>query len=403
MLVCVQVLVLGTRQASLQPPEHIPPEPQSQQRSAAPPPPGAASPVIEWQPDFATLLHETLLRFRIDPTAVPAFFREQVRKRLRDYALLYPQELRAMLHRASPYLPMIKVLLKQHSVPSYFAFLPLVESAFQVHAEHPQTGARGLWQLLPETARAYGLRVSQQLDERLDPFRSTRAAARYLRELQDMFGQDAPLLVLAAYNFGENNLARAIVQARTRDIWSLFHKRQIPYQTRDYLVKMVALWVLISHAERFQLTLATPEYPRSFAEITFPDPVTLTTVAQQMALPVEQLQAMNPHVLRIHIPAHLPIRVPRKSVEAHPPPDVQVTASIAPEQCCTPLTVAQTCWHTVEAGESVSTIAQRYAVDVATLKLLNQLEGANPIIRPGQRLATCEPALTRSPVGHDLW
>jgi soluble lytic murein transglycosylase-like protein len=223
------------------------------------------------QPNFAVLLHETFPRLQLDPATVPAFFLEQLRKRQQDYALLYPQELQAMLSRARPHLPMIKILLKQHGLPSYFAFLPLVESAFQVHAAPPETGARGLWQLLPETARSYGLRVSQHIDERLDPFRATRAAARYLRELQDMFGQGSPLLVLAAYNFGENNLAKAIVHARTRDIWSLFRKRQLPNQTRDYLVKMVALWVLTTHDGRLRLPLEAPESPQSFAEITFPD------------------------------------------------------------------------------------------------------------------------------------
>jgi membrane-bound lytic murein transglycosylase D len=307
-----------------------------------------------------------------------------------------------MLHRASLYLPMIKLVLKQQNLPSYFAYLPLVESAFDARALHPVTEARGLWQLMPETARSYGLRVSRHIDERLDPFRATRVAARYLRELHDIFGADSPLLVLAAYNFGENNIAKAIVRSRTRDIWSLFRKRQIPYETRNFLVKMVAFWVLVTHPQHFQLTLDTASLPKAFSEITFPHAVSLTTIAQQIALPIEQLRDMNPQILIPYIPAHVPVRIPPASMEKYGSFEVRLPPPVSAEGCCARL-IVEACTHPVETGDSLSTIAEKYNIDINTLKLLNQLEGTNPVIRPGQKLRTCEVPLSRFAVAPDVW
>jgi membrane-bound lytic murein transglycosylase D len=352
--------------------------------------------------DLTALLHETLPRFNIDPRTVPASFQEQLRKRLYEYGWLYRRDLQNMLRRAGAYLPMIKLALKQQNLPGYFAFLPLVESAFEPRALHPESGARGLWQLMPDTARAYGLRVSNYIDERLDPFRASRAAARYLRELHDLFGANSPLLVLAAYNYGENNIVKAMERARTRDVWGLFHKRQLPYETRDFLVKMVTLWVLITQAQHFQLTIETTALSQSYTEISFPHAVSLATIAQLISMPLAQLRDINPQILSPRLPAYVPLRVPPASMARSSHFEVWVPSPLAAEDCCTHV-VVETCQHTVEPGESVSTIAQQYNTDVATLKLLNQLTGANPVIRPGQELVTCDVSPTRLPVYPELW
>jgi membrane-bound lytic murein transglycosylase D len=252
--------------------------------------------------DMSALLRETLPQFQIDPDDMPAFFQQQVRKRLYDYAESSRPSLQSMLQRAAPYLPSIRLTLKQQNVPTYFAYVPLVESAFQTYAGRSEKGPRGLWQLLPDTARAYGLRVSQQVDDRLDPLRATRAASHYLRELQETFGFDAPLLVLAAYNCGEHGLARAIARGRTRDIWSLMRQGHIPYRTRDFLVKMVALWVALAHTERFQLTLDVPPHPKTFGDAVM-RPAALRTQAQLEALSEGEAPEMAPQTLPAQTPA----------------------------------------------------------------------------------------------------
>jgi membrane-bound lytic murein transglycosylase D len=342
----------------------------------------------EKQSDFTALLQGALPRFRIDPNSVPAFFQEQVRKRLQEFVTLYAVELQAMFHRARSYLPMIKRMFQQQNVPISFAFLPLVESAFQYRAEHPKSGARGLWQLLPDTARGYGLQVSPYHDDRLHPTRSTQAAARYLRELHDIFGTDSPLLILAAYNFGEQNLAKAIVRARTRDIWALYRKGQLPLQTQDFLVKMVTFWVLIAHADHFQFARVSLESPPA-SEVPTVRPAALTT-AIQPSLPPRHFWQED------RCPPSLTPAPEYSSRQPLPVPEAELLDSEAflpLTACCGQLPADNLCWHTVAAGDSLWTIAQRYALDVETLKSLNQLTGAKPIIRPGQRVAICAATL----------
>jgi membrane-bound lytic murein transglycosylase D len=225
----------------------------------APPPP------LPSQREIAELFKATLPRFGLNPQHFPVRFRRQVCERIYDYTVLYRKDVQAMLQRADTYIPMIKRLFRQHGLPTYFAYIPLVESAFDEEASHPDSGARGLWQFVARTARAYGLQVSQRLDERLHPKRATLAAARYLRVLQDRFGEEAPLHILAAYNFGENNLARALRRAQTRDIWPLFVHRRLPYQTRDYLIKMVTLWIIVTYPERFQFAFDAVAMPTTAA------------------------------------------------------------------------------------------------------------------------------------------
>jgi hypothetical protein len=236
-------------------------------------------PTPEVKREIAKLLKYTLPQFDIDPQRLPGRFRRQVIKRIYEYTALYRADVQAKLQRAMPYMPMMKRTLRQHELPTYFAYIPLVESAFQVDATHPQSGARGLWQLMPVTARSFGLQVSSQVDERLDPRLATQAAARYLQKLQERFGAKAPMHILAAYNHGDTNLARVMRRTRTQDIWHLYTYRRLPYETRAYLIKMVTWWVIVTHAAHFQLvpdhtpsgpTASVASRPLSVAAVSHP-------------------------------------------------------------------------------------------------------------------------------------
>ena len=245
----------------------------------------AAHPSRQDQQKIAELLDEALPLLDIAPDRLPGRFRRQVIKRIYEHAVLYRANMQAMLNRAILHLPMIEEILDQHDLPPYFAYLPLVESAFQVDVTHPESGARGLWQLMPATARGFGLQVTPQVDERVDPKRATWAAARYLQHLHERFGPKAPLHVLAAYNHGDTNLARTMRRTRTDDIWVLYTARRLPYETRAYMIKTVALWTVVAHAPHFELALESPEpipttslvetgrpWPFSLIQIAYPTP-----------------------------------------------------------------------------------------------------------------------------------
>lgn len=240
--------------------------------------PVSAKPSPQAKRNISKLLTTALPTHDIDPQRLPKHFRQRVITRIYEYTALYRKDMQTMLKRATPFLPMMKQTLQRHDLPDYFAYIPMVESAFRVNASHPGSGARGLWQLMPATARGFGLRVSPRVDERLDPKRSTQAAARYLQKLQERFGRQSPLHILAAYNHGDTNLVRAMRRYRTHDIWRLYSKRHLPYQTREYLVKMVTLWVVMANAEHFDIPI----------EHTVPPPL----YSRRPALPTVQLSTM---------------------------------------------------------------------------------------------------------------
>ncbi len=146
------------------------------------------------------------------------------------------------------YRDMIEDTLKANNLPVDYALIVWAESQYDQKALNHRSGAAGMWQLLPSTARAYGLRVDHQMDERLDPARSTQAAARYLNDLVSIFGKDSFLLVLAAYNAGDNavlyGLKRIKDPIRDRNFWYLYTHDLIPSETKEYVMKIVALAII---------------------------------------------------------------------------------------------------------------------------------------------------------------
>jgi hypothetical protein len=128
--------------------------------------------------------------------------------------------------------PSLVNILREKGLPASLMGVAAVESGFDPTALSPK-GARGLWQLMPETARRYGLAVELERDERLDPVKSTHAAARYMRDLYTQF-QDWPL-TLAAYNAGENRVERAVNRTGTSDFWTLSRQGALPGETRRYV------------------------------------------------------------------------------------------------------------------------------------------------------------------------
>jgi membrane-bound lytic murein transglycosylase D len=141
--------------------------------------------------------------------------------------------------------PVVDSILTRYGVPVNLAAVILVESGGRAMALSPK-GARGLWQLMPDTARRYGLRVDEIRDDRLDLFKATDAAARYLHDLHTQFGDWR--LALAAYNTGEANVGVAILKAHTQDFDQLTNLRMLPLETRNYVPRVLATAQLIGRS-----------------------------------------------------------------------------------------------------------------------------------------------------------
>jgi membrane-bound lytic murein transglycosylase D len=304
-----------------------------------------------------------------------------------SYVGLFQGNLRGFLEqglsRSTEYLPMIERVFRAEGVPLDLAYVPLVESAFKPTALS-RASARGLWQFVQGTAFEHGLKRDWFIDERSDPEKATQAAATYLKTLVEMFDGDWNL-ALASYNAGPGRVQRAIKQAKTSDFWKLTEtSRYLPRETREYVPMILASIIIARNPDRygFDVVLAPP---KAFELVTVPDALDLKYIAEWAGVPVADIQALNPELRRTMTPS-----------AAH---DLKVpagTASAIEEKLAAldPAVFASFTFHTVKAGETVSTIAKRYQLTVSSLRAANDLK-TRTRLRPGQRLMIPE----RRPAG----
>ena len=193
------------------------------------------------------------------------------------------------LTRSGRYLPMIQEVFKQKGLPEELAFTAMIESGFDPVAVS-RAGAKGLWQFMAPTARRYGLRVDRWIDERLDPEKSTVAAANYLRDLHTVFGSWE--LAQAAYNAGEMTVQRAIRGTGTRDFWTLSRSRWLRDETKDYVPQIHAATLIGQAPERYGFAV-TPEPPVPYEQIAVPRATPLQRIAALAGIPLIALERLN--------------------------------------------------------------------------------------------------------------
>jgi hypothetical protein len=208
--------------------------------------------IAEAAPSERGVLTEELLRriaeeqAALNPPA-PAVTQKQVWSGLNPTGPVPRLVPRLVLARYHAHRESIARILVEERLPVEALAVALVESGFNPLALSPK-GARGIWQLMPATARRYGLTVEAANDHRTDPEHATRAAARYLRDLHKRFGDWK--LALAAYNAGEGRVQRAIERAGVRDFDELARRGLLPAETRNYVPAVLAAWAQMSRAAR---------------------------------------------------------------------------------------------------------------------------------------------------------
>ena len=146
------------------------------------------------------------------------------------------------------YINMIEEVFKNNNIPADLSYLAFVESNFNPNSYNAITGAKGLWQLMAPTARQYGLVVNSYADERLNPEKSTEAAAKYLKDLLSIYGTNSILLTMCSYNAGEQVIIYSLKLIKDPDkdrtFWYLYNNNLIPPETKDYVLKVLALKIL---------------------------------------------------------------------------------------------------------------------------------------------------------------
>ncbi len=290
------------------------------------------------------------------------------------------------LVRSGRYLPMIFSVFREKGLPEELVFTAMIESGFNPVAVS-RAGAKGLWQFMAPTARRYGLRVDRWVDERLDPEKSTVAAANYLRDLHAIFGSWD--LAKAAYNAGEMKVSRAIQGMGTRDFWALTRSRLLRQETKDFVPAIHAATLIAREPERYGFVVA-PDDPLRYEIVTVSRAMPLSRIAVQAGVSAEDLERLNPELrLKQTPPGPYALKVPAGGADriqaALDRPAARHLASANSAGKPRAARAGAQDIHVVQPRETLSAIAKRYGVSVADLLHWNDLTETARIF-PGDRL-----------------
>jgi LysM repeat protein len=293
--------------------------------------------------------------------------------------------------RAGRYLAMIRDVLRKRGLPEELAYTAMIESGFNPLAVS-RVGAKGMWQFMAGTARRYGLRVDQWIDERLDPEKSTVAAAAYLHDLYNMFGSWA--LAQAAYNAGEMKVVRAIRATGSSDFWTLAESKHLRTETKEFVPQIHAATLIGQDPGRYGFEFTNPE-PLAIETVSVPPSTDLRRLAPRSGVTFEALRTLNPVLVRaVTPPGHTwQLRVPAgtrtdvMSALMPPAPKRRPVATVARGK--SPRSSSRDDVHVVKPRETVSSIAKQYGVSVAEVLRWNRLE-EEARIRPGDRLRVAD-------------
>ena len=201
--------------------------------------------------------------------------------------------------RSGRYKEMIRRTLKEEGVPQDLLYLAQAESGFHPLAVS-RVGARGMWQFMHYTAPGYGLQHNWWVDDRQDPEKATRAAAKYLKDLYNQFGDW--YLAMAAYNSGAGNVQRAVQRTGYADFWELYKRNVLPLETKNYVPIIVAMTIIAKNPLQYGLSADEVEPPEAADRVTVNYAVDLRLVAEAVDAPYEQLADLNPSLLRLVTP-----------------------------------------------------------------------------------------------------
>jgi hypothetical protein len=220
------------------------------------------------------------------------------------------------LDRAAGYAAQIRSTLDAAGLPPELLAVAMIESGMDPCAVSP-AGATGMWQFVEDTARSYGLVLSEDLDQRRSPGLATRAAASYLRDLYDRFG-DWPL-ALAGYNAGEARVQQWLDETQSHDFWSLaVHASELAEETLNYVPKVLAAAAILRNPELYGFRPLTPQPPEAATSVVVAPSTPLSRVALALSLPLEELRRLNPELLRDSVPSALganTLRIPEHRAE----------------------------------------------------------------------------------------
>lgn len=304
---------------------------------------------------------------------VPLIINTQVNNHIHFFTERRPEVMERWLERSTYYFPMMKRIFAEEGVPEELIHLAMVESGL-VPVARSRARATGMWQFMSRTGAAYGLEINWWIDERRDPEKATRAAARHLRDLHSRW--DDWHLAIAGYNISPRGLRRAInLSGGTRDYWNIYP--HLPRETRGYVPGFIAASIVVMNHQDFGFD--TPPtidiYEYDIAEIQ--GSVELNVLADFAGITTQELRNLNPELLRFATPPGpnpYPLKIPKGTQD-----EFMAAYENMPETQRQTLVV-----HSVNRGETLGAIANRYGISVRALYGANA--NLSSMIHPGQEI-----------------
>ena len=313
---------------------------------------------------------------------------------VKNYIILYSEKMGArfenMLGLCSYYMPIFQETLNRHDLPEELKAMAIIESALNPLAVS-RAGAKGMWQFMYGTARMYGLHIDSFVDERLDPVKSADAAARYMKDAYDIFGDWN--LAIASYNCGAGNVNRAIRRSGgSREFWDIWP--YLPRETRGYVPAFVGALYAMNYYKEHGLRPAAVEMPVHVDTFKINKMLHFKQVSELVGVPLEELKNLNPQYRHEIVPGNdreYILRIPYNYTNAFIDCEDSLYRHKA-EEYLNPATIkkikdggdGERIVYRVKSGDYLGKIASRYRVSVNQIKRWNNLKSNN--IRVGQRL-----------------
>ena len=278
------------------------------------------------------------------------------------------------LERMGMFRPMIQGILQEEGVPLDLIYLCQAESAFLPRALS-RASAKGMWQFISSRGAEYGLNQTWWVDERSDPEKSTRAAARHLKDLYSEFGDW--YLAMAAYNAGPQRVKNALDKTGGTTFWELADKKALPKETINYIPNIIALAIIGSDPDKYGFRIK-PQDPLETERVTVDRATDLRVVAEAIGVPLESLRSLNGQILQMTTPPNDPdfeLILPKGYAEAF-----AVKVANLPDN-----ERVRFRYHEVRKGDTLSVIAKKYGTTVSGLRQANNLT-AKSVLVTGQSL-----------------
>lgn len=353
---------------------------------------------------FTTDVPDSVLMKRLED--MNAFISLPYNETVKNYMILYsekmPRKMGEMMGLAEFYMPIYEETFRRYSLPEELKYLVVIESAMNPRAES-RVGAVGQWQFMHRTAVSYGLRINSYVDERMDPFLSADAAARYLRDAYRIF-RDWPLAI-SSYNCGSGNVNKAIRRSGGKtDFWSIYE--YLPRETRGYVPAMVGAMYAFRYAKEYALEPEPMALPLYVDTLHVHRNLHLSQVSELLGIPLDDLRDLNPQYYKDILPGASGTEVLRlpsnysasfiqlqDSIFAHRSAELlnrkvqdgRDVASLRPSSAARPSSGGgQWVYYKVKSGDNLGKIARKHRCTVKQLKTWNGLRSDR--IAAGQRL-----------------